>query len=274
MPPTLLLEPQSDWVLDYDDDSCALRRAFGDGDIGAFLELRQFAPDDTIQFTAYSTDIGITPHPAIYRADPDEAATASSVTYYVNFGEGGTGVQFQGDLRRSAERPQQPDTGWDPDQRAGREREIDGISVYSGLDRPVTFATGSLGSPMQAMRVCLDELLTHWNIDVAAHRTLNRRATPWRMERWIGQVRRVYPTRMLRDGEQAKLRVRLMVNEEGRASECFVQSTIGDKGFEDEACEQLLDHARFEPALDAQNRPIRSFWTTSMIYTLAHGGRR
>ena len=47
----LALQPSSDWVLDYAENSCALRRAFGDGPQKVFLELDNFALWDNFRVT-------------------------------------------------------------------------------------------------------------------------------------------------------------------------------------------------------------------------------
>ena len=38
------LAPSVPWTLDYDADSCALRRMFGEGEDRAYLEMRRFGP--------------------------------------------------------------------------------------------------------------------------------------------------------------------------------------------------------------------------------------
>ena len=46
-----MLEPSSNWELDYAPDSCALRRTFGEGDRQTQLEMRRFSPSTTLQTT-------------------------------------------------------------------------------------------------------------------------------------------------------------------------------------------------------------------------------
>lgn len=71
---------------------------------------------------------------------------------------------------------------------------------------------------------------------------------------------------MLRDGQQAMLRVRLGVSAQGAPTECHMQLRMAEEDFEGTACEDLLEHARFEPALDAGGKPIASYWITAITY--------
>ena len=48
------LAPSTPWTIDYDTDSCALRRMFGEGGKRAYLELRQFGPRASLQVTLAS----------------------------------------------------------------------------------------------------------------------------------------------------------------------------------------------------------------------------
>src|SRR5688500_10712989 len=50
------LAPHSQWVMSYDEDSCTLKRQFGDERQQAYLELRQFGPSRGMQATFASKD--------------------------------------------------------------------------------------------------------------------------------------------------------------------------------------------------------------------------
>ena len=50
------LAPYSQWVMSYDEDSCTLKRQFGDERQQAYLELRQFGPARGMQATVASKD--------------------------------------------------------------------------------------------------------------------------------------------------------------------------------------------------------------------------
>ena len=50
----LVLAPDTDWVLDYAEHSCALRRAFRAGEEKAILEIRRYTPGDSIEILLVS----------------------------------------------------------------------------------------------------------------------------------------------------------------------------------------------------------------------------
>ena len=62
--------------------------------------------------------------------------------------------------------------------------------------------------------------------------------------------------------------VRLTVNKEGRASFCEVTGYSGPVSFNETACLQLLRHARFDPARNAEGNPVSSFYSTRITYRL------
>lgn len=75
-----------------------------------------------------------------------------------------------------------------------------------------------------------------------------------------------YPTQMALGGKSAFLSVRVMVNEQGEAGSCIVQNENVDKAFTDAVCAGLARH--FEPALDAEGKPMSSFYQTIVTYLI------
>jgi hypothetical protein len=51
------LAPNVPWTLEADDDSCALRRIFGEGDQRGYLEFRRFGPGPYLQTVIASTSM-------------------------------------------------------------------------------------------------------------------------------------------------------------------------------------------------------------------------
>src|SRR5690606_5450657 len=137
-------------------------------------------------------------------------------------------------------------------QRAKVEGEVEGIFIAGAFEKPLLFRTGDLHAPMKAMRTCRDELMPHWNVDEDAHRTLVREVMPIDYARWVKEIQEEYPRRMARQGKQGYLHVRLDVSADGSPAGCFLQSPLNDDDFERVACNNLMRHAKFAPALDAQ----------------------
>lgn len=280
----LQLAPASNWVLDYAQDSCALRRAFGEEGQQVLLELRQYSPGDRMQVIVTSDDIRRIDSGFRFRTSrgvtanfiPDTEAYNIGRPLGIDNGEWGEGFIAMLGIFPARERALAARLAMEQDvslqitdeRRAERENEITGFAVGDAFREDFVLLTGNMRPPMNAMRECLDELLTHWGIDAEAHRNLLRPARPLEMEVWARELQERYPTSMLRRGEQAIVNVRLTVNEAGRAADCSVQNSLNEPTFDELACELLLEHSRFEPALDGNGDPISSYWITRVIYTM------
>jgi hypothetical protein len=116
------------------------------------------------------------------------------------------------------------------------------------------------------MNECLDELVTHWGIDVDAHRTLTRHATPTNLKRVPRMMD--YPPKMLAKGMPGYVNVRLDINESGGISACHIQMPLSDPEFERSTCADLQHALIFDPALDTDGTPIRSYWITQVRFQI------
>lgn len=83
-----------------------------------------------------------------------------------------------------------------------------------GVGREFTLALGKFGAPIRALQDCVDELTTHWNIDVEAHRTLTRRAQPIDVSSIARMVS--YPPQMAQRRLPGLVNVRLSLDATGK----------------------------------------------------------
>jgi hypothetical protein len=77
-------------------------------------------------------------------------------------------------------------------------------------------------------------------------------------------VQRDYPSTMLMTGTNAYVPVRVMVDAEGRTTDCVIQIEQVEEAFKDAICSNLA--RGYEPALDAKGRPVASVYRTSVFY--------
>lgn len=148
------------------------------------------------------------------------------------------------------------------------EREATALFVGEAFERSLVLETGEMHGPMEAMRACVDELLTHWNLDAEAHGNLTRRAWPADYPKILRSVRRAYPNWMEARRIPGYVRARLDVSAKGQPTACHIQLPMSEPDFEREACEQLMDEAEFFPALDADGDPIASYYAVSIFYII------
>ena len=262
----VVFKPTDKWNIDYSEDSCALRRNFSDGKRRISLEMRQFSPDITFYLTLASEDIKM--DSGIPRAGfaPGTPMRAITPPLYLRYSPKVTGMQWQDRLLTPEEvNAAAKGAYWDSTIRDHREAQVTGLNLGGRLP-PMFVETGEMHRPMEAMRTCLDELMTHWGIDAKAHRTLSRAVTAFEWEKWVPKVAATYPVAMLFEGKSGVVRVRLIVDETGKPVSCHLQMKSQDTAFEKTACDRLMKFARFTPALDAAGKPITSYWTNTIQY--------
>lgn len=267
---SLELSPQSKWVMDYDADSCALRRIFGDPERQVLLELRQYAPGWGFQVTVASSTIDTVNKRPRVRFEPDTVLWEPDSPILGAFGEM-EGVVYSDSFWPNSRQSVEGEVAlpWPDADRDAREASITGLFVADTFEHNLLIKTGAMHQPMAAMRACIDELMTHWGIDVEAHRSLSRPVTPKDQQSWAQQLQQRYPSEMIRAGRSAYIRIRLIVGTDGKLSSCNVQIEAQHPVFQETACRILMRHARFEPTLDARGSPIASYFTTAIIYRVS-----
>jgi len=314
------LAPASDWVMNYDEDSCALQRQFGEPGRELFLEMRQFGPFGDLQLMVASPDLGRRSGEYEVAIEPIDVEPQKIERFDINLSDDYEGKLFS----YSFDRFDEPGSVWadyidatpaltseqkellrrgvalDFDSAAyarlmrneeyyttfrrtlnafhyteifrtyrdAQERAVTGIVLKRAFRQEVFVRTGALHAPMQAMRTCIDELMSHWGIDVQAHRTLSREVEPVDQRQWGREVAEHYPYAMLAQGMQGYLRTRLDISVAGEVTGCHLQSKMNNEAFERVACDNLTRHARFNPALDAQGQAIASYYQMSVIYAI------
>jgi hypothetical protein len=264
----LEMAPSSAWVMDYADDSCALRRAFKADTDEALLQLRAYGPGDGFEVTVASATLNAVNEQPKVRFDPDEGFAEPPGALYFDQKQS-DGILYSDSLHPNARKKQPPPIEpWSDAEREARERVVTGLTIDDGFARPLVLKTGAMHQPMNAMRKCIDELLGHWGLDPAVQRTLSRQVTPVGQERWAQRVQANYPTEMLRAGRSGVANVRLIVGADGKPTSCIPNADNPDNAFDKHACEGMMRYATFEPALDANGQPTASFWTTRIVYTV------
>lgn len=74
-----------------------------------------------------------------------------------------------------------------------------------------------------------------------------------------------WPSRGFRSG-QGVLRYTLLIDEEGRAEDCEVESSTGVRRFDRQACRILIDRARFVPARGTDGEAAKARYTSSVRF--------
>jgi hypothetical protein len=260
--------PTSNWVVDYAEGSCVLRRTFGSGKDNAFLELHQVGPGDGYELRIGSDTLSRSRGTPRIRYGSDEDWVEPHAPFDFAAGDW-HGLRFAGSLRpdvpESAGRATPP---WPDAERDARETAVDRLTIAGTFEQDVTLEVGRMHAPLEAMRTCTRELVTHWGLDPTVQDTLSRRASPIRQVDWARRTIDAYPIAMIRQNKSARLPIRLIVGADGKPTSCVAGKGFADPAFETAACASSMRYARFEPALDAEGQPVASYFITTIVYQL------
>lgn len=256
--PPIELAPTGAWEMDYADNSCALRRTFGDPGKEVWLEFRQYSPDDYFELTVASKGIARKQVAPDIRYDPDDDAVQPSFSVFVDYGSGVQGVSFSDSLKPAADKRlliEGKPVAWTEEQRLAREAAVTSIEIDKTFASNLRLKTNSLKSPMKALRDCTYDLLGHWGLDPEVQKTLSRRATVKDLDT-LGTA--LHAAHLSND----QTRIRLMVDPTGMPTSCDVQTGVDDPAGQSAACKSLLKLVRFDPALDLKGNPVPSYYVT------------
>lgn len=280
--PALTIEPSSPWNLNYADDSCRLSRMFGTGEQRIALYLERYRPSDTFMLVTAGSPLESRARNKVkFRFGPIEGGDWREYDAEVgNLGEFEPAVIMSTTSLVAPENGREQSsfrTDFDPEADAEEdlirritpetEAAIEWLDLHHGKAKPVRLRLGSMAEPMAGLRQCTDELLTHWGIDVAAHKMLTRPVVPASNPgKWLSSAD--YPTKLLRKGQQGIVKFRLSVDADGKATQCHIQKSTRPQEFDDAVCSALMRRAEFEPALGQDGKPLASYWHSTVRFQI------
>jgi Gram-negative bacterial TonB protein C-terminal len=271
----ITLKATSKWNVNYAEDRCRLARQFGDGDQAVVLFFDRFGPGDSFRLTFGGKPVKIfSPQNDVsLKFGPDEQE--QTVPFFQGVLKGNMPALFgKSQMKVFAPIPEdeklreQADvwlntvsTPIDP----VRLSAIRYLSITKPLRQPLLLSTGSMRAPFAALNECINELITHWGIDIEKHKTLTRFATPLKSPgEWI--LSSDYPLKMLDEGQPSIVEFRLDVGIDGKPTGCHIQLTTRPKEFDSAVCNALMRRARFLPALDTDGQPLPSYWQSTVRF--------
>lgn len=264
----------SQWVLSYDEEGCRLVRFFGDEDARTALVLMRNEPGSR-QYSIIvagksirkikadrGVKLGFGPGvaPVETKPGPGKLAELSPALLF-----GVVTIRPAGEITDEG-----PTTDGLALQRAAMQKTAeDGITYMTVADRTdeLRLELGPMAEVNAAVRHCTDGLIESWGLDPALHADMTRGPVPIDMKDWIRSSD--YPMNMLTQKQNALISFRVIVTADGKPTECFIQSTTRPKAFDDAVCSSLMKYARFEPALDANGAPMKSYFQTHARFQIS-----
>ncbi len=271
-----LLKPSSSWHLDVADEKCRLARRFGEGATEHLLFMELDKPTADVDFavagpamekTRWNKPIGFrfgTLEPtyeeryskgSLGKYDPAILTIATSLTEpgeQKNVDTDESWIENVGGLANiPAERF------------AGNED----LHVVQGDRRIATLRLDNLVPALTALNQCAESFVEHWGLDLTQHKTMQRGPRWTNLNSVIRRFVSEYPTAALRGGEQGAVRFVVIVDETGTPVECRQSDATDLEKLKSPACKEMM-RATFEPALDAEGKPMRSYYATKIRYVL------
>ena len=283
----LRLKPSTKWFLGYAEDSCRLARKFGEGDQQVTLFLDQFEPGDWFQMTLGGDVLRPKRHDGNriglkLRFGPSESATEIDANTGLMDDKRALIISSaqrvvplpDADLaaRKAAYESGNPPEPLPP---IGPEREaaVTWIELSGGLRNDVILETGPMDQPLEALRKCSWDTVKLWGLEVDQQKTLTRKPRPEKGNKpWFTSDD--YPRRMAWGGYEGVVNFRLLIDPTGKPTSCHIQTSTRPKEFDDAVCNAIMKRARFEPALDAQGKPVPSFYRQTVSFRLEKRPRR
>ena len=267
----LVLKPIGRWLVDYADDSCALRRTFGSEAEPFWLEIRQYAPGDEFIATVASrtVNLGKLAPDLRYRFVPDGEVRKNNLVATTSYAEGSQGVVLLDSMRpESSFRSGDELAGWSDEARDERERALKGLHIELTGSPDFELETGELHEPMNAMRTCLDDLIQSWGMDPQIHRSLSQKAGLENASAVTYELSRKVPSSLVPKGTTVMFRI--IISEAGETESCNVILPAIEEGPEKDICELIRKRAVFTPARDASGNPVRSPEVFSVAYAISY----
>jgi len=272
----VVLEPTSPWNVHYADDYCRLARVFGAGASRVTLVIDKFGPGDGFNLTLAGPRMKFRQSNGVAKIRFGTEFPEQQLSFHSgSLGEGGPawvfapGVDIRplpiatapaGSIRTVGDviAATAPPTD-------AEKASVTTVDIGSPLSHPVRLQTGSMELAFAAMDRCLDELMAHWGIDVARHKTMSRPTIPQgHPGLWVTFLD--YPEDMLRNNMAGIVHLRLTIDEKGRPTACHVQQSTDRGGFNKRVCAMLMRRARFKPALDRDGKPMVSYFRSSVRF--------
>jgi hypothetical protein len=266
---TTVLQPSSQWGVDFGATRCRLAREFGVGDEKHVISFEQWAPSSEFSFTAAGpalkafksrkeTSVRFSAQGAERKQVPfkGDSQTLGAAIVFSSLSHGALATASGG--KPTAMSLPQLDLA-----SAGQAEFIE--LRQSG--RTIRFKTGSLKDAFAVMNTCTQDLVKSWGFDLQAHLTASRMADLENAAAIAKEVQSLYPRKALARGEQAILQARVKVDAGGNPSQCVIESVTRTQELDSPACAPLLG-AAFAPALDAAGKPFDSYWVGTLVYRI------
>lgn len=253
-------------------------RFFGEGDQRTVLFFEQYAPDSELRWIVAGAPLARLKNNAdVAWRYGSEGAWHEMTARGMTLGEYGTALSSDGEI--AIERNDRPEPEFDqasdmlglpvldPESVAG----ASSLEIKSRRTGSIVLQTGDLPPAFEAMNACMRDLVSFWGLDPDRQAARAKGPELTNLPLITKMLQEDYPSRALREGEQADLQLRAMIDADGGVTECVLTNMTTAENFGQEPCRKISTRAIFEPALDRDGQPMPSYYTTRIRYTIRSG---
>lgn len=266
--PDVALEPSSPWNVDFGDTKCRLARLFGEGEDRHLIFFEQSGPGRDLGLTVAGKQLKRFRSLRRTNVRFFDGQEARNTKPFKGDVEGyGPALIFSSIRVRSGtvnSLKKGSGKGSLPQLNPNIGDEVEFIALQQG-SRKVRVETGPLGETFKVMNKCTQNMVRNWGLDVDKH--LSAKSLPELKNANFVRTRieARYPRRALNQGEQGIFRMRVIVDETGKVTDCVINNATIQDALESPACKTMVQ-AEFEPAIDAEGNAFRSYHSTTITY--------
>jgi TonB family protein len=130
-------------------------------------------------------------------------------------------------------------------------------------------ATPNSVKAVEALRSCEAAIIKDWGLDPGVIQSLSRRPKAVGSQGAAGWFSSDdYPTQAVHDLRSGSVLTRMMVETDGRLSDCVVVESSGDPLLDRKTCELLIRRGHYEPALTREGAPTRAMTSIRIHWML------
>jgi len=258
------------WALRQNAESCYLERSFGAGATKADLIIQSFGASTPYHVLVRSPLLPLRPERAA-SAQVGFAGAKSAEEALVLLGKSGDAPMM---VFAAARRASQSNfLGWLYE---GTRTHATQVVLIQPSDRELSISLagsgaidldlGTMADEYDRLDACADAIEHKWAQAAAGSGAPvdAPKKSPETFSNW--QVK--YPPNLLLARISGLVELRLTIDPSGRAKDCVVQMATWSPGFGEHACSDLKEYGRFEPAHDAQGKPVSALFRTGVMYMI------
>ncbi len=275
-----VIDPMGPWQLDMAENNCRLARAFGTEEKKTLFLLEQWDPSTEVSWLVAGDAVKSyrSRRSASFAFGPGGDAEAFDFLPST-FGDFGTVVRSVSSVvlqEGAKDEREEDDRDYDayprglPHLYADDAEGITYLDIGRSSPDDIRLNLGDMKKPLEALNLCMANLVEHWGFDVDRQREVVRPPNFLNPKNVVDQILRSYPSKALRSGAQADFHLRLTVGENGSVEKCaLINQTIADNfDMSRHPCTIFSRSARFAPATDATGTAVPSYYVTRILYRM------